>query len=167
MNLFILSKASHFDIFDNNFPLPLLELSISTFFYWHVKLVFFPPDVCIVIWFKCLFGKADLFGFFLKAQHLSNYFQDLRTQFTLITSKDIIIILLFTHSKDKHRVICMRKKRMHAFFSLQLCPALCSFMNCSPPGSSVHGIPQARILKWVAMSSSRGSSQPRNQTTVS
>ena len=33
-------------------------------------------------------------------------------------------------------------------------------MNCSPPGSSVHGILQARILEWVAISSSRGSSQP-------
>ena len=38
---------------------------------------------------------------------------------------------------------------------------------CSPPGSSVHGILQARILEWVAMPSSRGSSQPRDQTRVS
>ena len=40
-------------------------------------------------------------------------------------------------------------------------------MDCSPPGSSVHGILQARTLEWVAMPSSRGSSQPRNQTEVS
>ena len=40
-------------------------------------------------------------------------------------------------------------------------------MYCSPPGSSVHGILQARILKWVAISFSRGSSQPRNLTEVS
>ena len=44
---------------------------------------------------------------------------------------------------------------------------LCSPMNCSPPGSSVHGIFQARILEWVAMPSSRGFSQPRDQTQVS
>ena len=37
----------------------------------------------------------------------------------------------------------------------------------SPPGSSVHGILQARMLEWVAMLSSRGSSQPRDQTQVS
>ena len=49
----------------------------------------------------------------------------------------------------------------------QLCPTLCDPMNCSPPGSSVHGILQARILEWVAMPSSRGSSQPRDQTQVS
>ena len=40
--------------------------------------------------------------------------------------------------------------------SLQSCPTLCNPMNCSPPGSSVHGIFQARILEQVAISSSRG-----------
>ena len=39
-------------------------------------------------------------------------------------------------------------------------------MNCSPPGPSVHGILQARILQWVAIPFSRGSSQPRGQTWV-
>ena len=46
-------------------------------------------------------------------------------------------------------------------------PALCNPMECSPPGSSVHGILQARILEWVTMPSSRGSSQPRDQARVS
>ena len=49
----------------------------------------------------------------------------------------------------------------------QLCPTLCNSMNYSPPGFPVHGILQARILEWVAISSSRGSSQPRDQTQVS
>ena len=44
--------------------------------------------------------------------------------------------------------------------SLQLCPTLCDFMDSSLPGSSVHGILQARILEWVAIAFSRGSSQP-------
>ena len=43
---------------------------------------------------------------------------------------------------------------------------LCNPMGRSPPGSSVHGILQARILEWVAMPSSRGSSGPRDQTQV-
>ena len=43
-------------------------------------------------------------------------------------------------------------------------PTVCDPMDYSPPGSSVHGILQARILEWVAMLSSRGSSQPSNQT---
>ena len=42
--------------------------------------------------------------------------------------------------------------------SLQLCPTLCNTMDYSPPGSSVRGILQARILEWVAISFSRGSS---------
>ena len=41
--------------------------------------------------------------------------------------------------------------------SLQSCLTLCNPMNCSPPGSSVHGILQARIQEWVALPSSRGS----------
>ena len=49
----------------------------------------------------------------------------------------------------------------------QLCPTLCHTMDCSPPGSSVHGILQARTLEWVAMTSSMGSSQPKDQTCVS
>ena len=40
----------------------------------------------------------------------------------------------------------------------QLCPTLCDPLDCSPPGSSVHGIIQARMLEWVAIFSSRGSS---------
>ena len=45
--------------------------------------------------------------------------------------------------------------------------SLCSLINCSPPDSSVHGILQARILERVAISSSRGSSRPRDGTQVS
>ena len=49
----------------------------------------------------------------------------------------------------------------------QSCPTLCDPMDCSPPGSSVHRIFQTRILEWVAISFSRRSSQPRDQTQVS
>ena len=49
----------------------------------------------------------------------------------------------------------------------QSCPTLCDPMDCSQPGSSVPGILQARILEWVAMLSSRGSSQHRDRTQVS
>ena len=49
----------------------------------------------------------------------------------------------------------------------QSCPTLCDPMDCSPPGSSVHGILHARILEWVAISFSKGSSRPRDQTQVS
>ena len=51
--------------------------------------------------------------------------------------------------------------------SLQSCPILCDPTDCSPPGSSVHGILQAIILEWVAMPFSRESSRLQNQTHVS
>ena len=49
----------------------------------------------------------------------------------------------------------------------QSCPTLCDPMNYSPLGSSVHGILQARVLEWVAIPFSRGSSQLRDQTQFS
>ena len=57
--------------------------------------------------------------------------------------------------------VCMLAK------SLQLCPSLCNPMDCSLPGSFFHAILQAKILEWVAIPFSRGSSQPRDQTCVS
>ena len=51
--------------------------------------------------------------------------------------------------------------------SLQLCPTLCDPMYYSPPGSSVHGILQARKLEWAAVPPSRGSSPPSDRTCVS
>ena len=65
-----------------------------------------------------------------------------------------------TSTRKKYKIIlsfaCMHAK------ALQSCPILCDPMDCSPPGFSVHEILQTRILEWVAMASSRGSSQPRN-----
>ena len=48
----------------------------------------------------------------------------------------------------------------------QLCPILCGSIDCGPPGSSVHGILQARILEWDAVSYARGSSWPKDRTCV-
>ena len=70
-------------------------------------------------------------------------------------------LFLMLRDDQNSLYVCVHAK------SLQLCPTLCNPMNYSPPGSSIHGILQARILEWVAMPSSRGSSQPRDQTHVS
>ena len=63
----------------------------------------------------------------------------------------------------------MLGKWLHTAFVLvtQSCPTLCYPMDCNLPGSLVHGISQARILEWVAVPSSRGSSPPRDRTWVS
>ena len=59
-----------------------------------------------------------------------------------------------------------RLKWLSSSMSFQLCLTLCDPVDCSPLGSSVHGIFQARIPEWVALPSSRGSSQPRYQTHI-
>ena len=68
---------------------------------------------------------------------------------------------LLLHQPNSFQGSCMHAKL------LQSCPTLCDPMDCNLPGSSVHGILHARILEWVAMPSSRGSSWPRNWTPVS
>ena len=67
---------------------------------------------------------------------------------------------------------CGKEKRFDFYFTtyvlvVQLCLTICDPMDYNLPGSSVHGICQARILEWVAISFLRGSSQPRDQTCVS
>ena len=79
-------------------------------------------------------------------------------------------ILILTPKKDPKNVLNMGQ--LHSFPMLvsevtQSCPTLCNPMDCSLPGSSVHGIFQARILEWVAISHSRESSQPSDQTHIS
>ena len=59
-----------------------------------------------------------------------------------------------------HQVINTKVKIAQSYLTL------CDPVGCSPPGSSVHGILQARIQEWVAISYSRGSSQPRDRTHV-
>ena len=55
----------------------------------------------------------------------------------------------------------------YEYEAAQSCPTLCNPVDCSLPGSFLHGILQARILEWVAISFSRGSSLTRDQTGVS
>ena len=62
-----------------------------------------------------------------------------------------IIILIFSGSQKEGKVA-------------QSYLTLCDPMNCSPPGSSIHGILQARVLEWVAIPFSRGSSRPTSPT---
>ena len=61
----------------------------------------------------------------------------------------------------------MSSRAVCSYVCVQSCLTLCDTMNCSLPGSSFHVIFQARVLKWVAISYSRGSSHPRDLTHVS
>ena len=67
-------------------------------------------------------------------------------------------VLRFLYILGDFRCVCMH---------VQLYLPLCDPMDCNPPGSSVHGIFQAKILEWIVISYSRGSSQPTDRTHVS
>ena len=89
----------------------------------------------------------------LPQEHLHLSIVPLPTRWTLgCSSKRGGIFWIVLYKIYMSLYFCMCAK------SLQLCPTLCDPMDCSPPGSSIHRILQARILEWVAVSSSRGSS---------
>ena len=88
-----------------------------------------------------------------------------------------ITIVMFKNVKEKKKDV---KYQLDAFYReqetiesesesevAQSCPTLCDPMDCSLSVSSVHGIFQARVLEWIAISFSRESSQRRNRTQVS
>ena len=68
---------------------------------------------------------------------------------------------------DKQFGVIDNRLLSHKHADAQSCPTLCNPMNCSPPGSSVYEISQARLLEWVDIFSFRGSSQPKDWTWVS
>ena len=80
----------------------------------------------------------------------------------------LLLLLLVSDAKTHDKDWCQGASFIHSFMLVaQLYLTLCDPIDCSPPGSSVHGILQARILEWVAMPFFRGSSRPRNWTRVS
>ena len=71
---------------------------------------------------------------------------------------------MLLHSFKKNITLKESEKKV---LVAQSCPTLCNSMDCSPSGSSVHGILQERVLEWVAIPFSRGSSWPRDWTWIS
>ena len=80
----------------------------------------------------------------------------------ILENRDPVLIFV---NDIQQSVLCIQKDSESEV--AQSCPTLCDPMDCNLPCSSIHGIFQARVLEWVAISSSRGSSRPRDQTQVS
>ena len=85
------------------------------------------------------------------------------------TSQHLSCVTAASAAISLHRVMTAGLLRMvqGEAKATRSCPTLCSLMDCSLPGSSVHSVFQARILEWVTIPFSRGSSQPRDQTCFS
>ena len=89
--------------------------------------------------------------------------------------KRSVLRLKIPHPKGTHRLPGVSRQMALRWFiamtcctkSLQSCPTLCDPMDCQLPGCSGHGILQLKILEWVVMPPSRGSSRPRDRTHVS
>ena len=77
------------------------------------------------------------------------------------------IIYRFRISYIHTHIYALKWQKCTCAQSFQSCLTLCNPVDCSLRSSSVHGILQARILEWVSIPSSRGSSQPRDQTHIS
>ena len=112
-----------------------------------------------------------------------------KSQTQLSYQQHLMLAVSFLHQLDKGHIelreflflICQEFTFLKSWICIELwlsvphcyclivksCPILCDSMNCSPPGSSVHEISQARTLERVAISIFRGSSWPRDQTCVS
>ena len=88
----------------------------------------------------------------------------------MLTFKQTFSLSSFTFIKrlfSSSSCSAIRKKEKKESEVAQSCPTLCDPMDCTLPGSSIHGIFQARILEWIAISFPRRSSQPRGWTQAS
>ena len=83
-----------------------------------------------------------------------------------IEASKLYSLVASTNRSMCNKNVCVIKTTMVLVLSWFSCVWLCNPMDCSLPGSSVHGILQARILEWLAMPSFRGSSGPRDPTRI-
>ena len=115
--------------------------------------------VSIIHMFLCMlhsiFITVDCGQKILKATHFSSFFQYFR--YIIHT-----YLLSYQDTKDENKK-SQRFKNISASMHAQSCPTLCDRVDCSLPGFSVHGILQPRLLEWVAMSSSREFSWPKER----
>ena len=88
-------------------------------------------------------------------------------QFSILSTLHFSISLYYSGSITPDEIMQWLFGFTLCVLAAQLCPTFCNPMDYSLPGSSVHGILQVRILEWIAISFSRGSSWPRDQTLVS
>ena len=123
---------------------------------------------CLLFYFEITVGSHELVKNNTDPVYSSSSFPSGNILHTYSTVSGTLTLIQSAHlihvSPVLHVLICLCVFRMNVF--AQSCPTLCDPMDCSPPGSSVYGIFQARVLEWVAISFSRGSSQPRDRTQV-
>ena len=132
-------------------PLPSLSSSPPT-----SHITPWPPAFLMLLCFCCLYSEIHPYESFVTG-FLDSVFSSLAQKVKGTFLAEAELSLKGTDLRDPRCSVCI----------LSCVLLFCNPIDCSPPGSSVHGILQARILEWVAISLSRGSSWPRDQTCVS
>ena len=140
-------------------------------------------DMTLRLWIHSCF---HLFFFFLPNKYLFHYFPSLWEYFSCKAKEPgpcLTARMWYSHCLDRSS-ICFKwlwvastldpssqsslpPVAMYVMVCAQSCLTLCNTLDCSPPGSSVHGILPTRILEWVAIASSGRSSWPRDWTCLS
>ena len=121
-----------------------------------------------LLWPMCSLDKIllafALLHFVLKAKLVCYSWYLLTSCFCIPVPYDEKDIFFFFLVLVPEGLVCLHEMKWGEMKVCQSCLTLCDPIDCSPPGSSVHGLFQARISEWVAISFSRGSSQYRNRT---
>ena len=130
----------------------------------HPEKTIIQKNTCILMFTEALFTKAKTW----KEPKCSSTGEWMKTRWYIsLFSYSVTSDSLQPHGLQHTRLSCIYNGILSGSVVAQSCLTLCDPMDCSPSGSSVHGILQARILEWVAISFSRGSFQPRDWTWVS
>ena len=141
-------------------------LLLSVLIWWHLPLCPCSAKLCSIPWELTLTGpqaqslSVSGLGFLVRKQSKQEWLYlsvTMREEMLVIFVSFIVFllfqILMFTKPRGKNT-----DHRKMKVLVAQSCPTLCDPMDCSPPGSSVHGILQTGILEWVAIIFTRGSS---------
>ena len=163
--LFSVIYVCMFPEYISAWPIWLSVASNLAFFFYVDFTVCFTSSLnsanpCIHVYLLLLFYRSFTWQFIMECllPHIRHFSPLLCLFYVIFCRSDLSFLLSFIHVLYLYTHMCVCTKLF------QSCLTLC---DCSPPGRSVQGILQARILEWVAMPSSRGSSWPRDQTQVS
>ena len=121
----------------------------------------FSTQYCLTILPHTLFNKIGT----IKQQPLCFFFFHLSNLYILLSSLFIFVCFSLIYI-ERHDSFSIKDKSLSLLHLYQSCLTLWDPMDCSPPGSSVHGILQARKWKWVAILFSRGFSWPRDWNRI-
>ena len=142
------------------------EMSTHTHTYWTEELVSYSPWGCKRVGHNLATKQKQQ-----QQQHIYPFFSDSLPMWVITeywvefpATQLVLVNYLFYILNLNWKYVLKQILLLLSCFNLV---RLCGPMDCSRPGSSVHGILQARILKWVAMPSSKSSSQPKDRTQIS